>query len=425
MVVVGAGPAGCSTAYLLAKSGLKVLLLERGAEPGSKMLWGGKAYAQPIREVWPELDREAPIQRWVVEDRISVVVGERVFTVSYRLGRRVAFTAYLTQLVSWMAKKAEEAGALVIDKTRVDEIVVRDGRVVGVRSGADMIEASVVVDAEGVNRLLLERLGLVKKIEPEAVGIGVKEVLRLDQRVIENRFGIGEGEGVAWFVIGDVTRGIPGGGFIYTMRDTVSLGLVLSLSPAIEASEKGVLDRHVSELLEDFRLHPYFSRLWGEAEVVEYGGRMVIEGGLRFMPRRLYMPGLLVVGDAAGLQVNAGYTVRGVDMAVYSGKLAAEVIIEAFNKGRFDEEVLKRYEERVLSSYIYREMVSHRGVSSIMHDPFYFNELPRLLIGLLKRVYEADYEEPTLMRGILESSRENRVGIARLLYKLAKVVRSI
>jgi len=219
VIVVGAGPAGSSAGYLLAKAGFRVLMIERGRGAGSKELFGGKIYAAPLREVWPELDKEAPIHRWVGRERISLVKGDRITTIEYKLGRRVAFTTYLTEMAKWMAKKAVEAGAVLVDEVRVDEFVVEDGRVVGVRSGPDVVYADYVIDAEGVNRILLEKLGLAEKVNPDNVALGVKEVLNVGKKTIEEKLGLEEGEGLAWMVAGDVTRGIPGGGFIYTMKE--------------------------------------------------------------------------------------------------------------------------------------------------------------------------------------------------------------
>ncbi len=426
VVVVGAGPAGCSSAYLLSKAGLRVLVIERGRSAGSKLLWGGKAYAQPIREVWPELDGEAPIHRWVTKERFSFVWGDRILTLEYKLGRSVAFTSYLPELVSWMARKAESAGAILVEDVRVDEIVMENGRVVGVRSGSDVVKADIVIDAEGVNRILLEKLGLAGKLDVNSsIALGVKETLSLDPKLIEERFNLDGGEGLSWFVIGDITRGLPGGGFIYTMRDSISIGLVLPIGPAVKAAEQGILKEHISELIESFRLHPYFNKFWREADVIEYGGRITIEGGLSMAPKKLYAPGLLVVGDAAGFLVNTGYTIRGVDMAVYSGKLAAETIIEALSKGGFTEDNLKSYEDRIRKSYIYRELKSHSAIEDIMRDPFYFTKLTQILVGATSKLIEADYEEPTLIRSVMEASRDVGISFIKVFFKLAQVVRRL
>ncbi|MFN4045994.1 MAG: electron transfer flavoprotein-ubiquinone oxidoreductase, partial [Acidilobaceae archaeon] len=275
--------------------------------------------------------------------------------------------------------------------------------------------------AEGVNRLLLEKIGLVEKLNPDHVALGVKEVLSLNPSLIEERFMLGKDEGLAWFVAGDVTLGLPGGGFIYTMRDSISIGLVLPIGPAARAAEAGLLNEHVSRLVEAFRLHPYFRNLWREADVIEYGGRMTIEAGLKLMPRKLYMNGLLVVGDAAGFLVNTGYTIRGVDMAVTSGRLAAEALIGAFNSGGPTEENLKSYEEKIRKSYIYRELENHSGIGDVMSDPFFFQKLPQIILKAAGKLFEADYEEPKLIRSFLNAANEENISLLKTIYRLGKV----
>ena len=422
VVVVGAGPAGSAAAYVLAKAGFKVLMVERGRGAGTKELFGGKIYAPPLREVWPSLDKEAPIHRWVNKERISLVSGEKITTVEFKLGRKVAFTTYLTEIARWMAGKAIEAGAILVDEVRVDEIVTEGGKVVGIRSGPDTVRADVVVDAEGVNRILLEKLGLAEKIDPDQVALGVKEVINVGKKAIEERLQLGDSEGMAWLIAGDITQGIPGGGFIYTMKDTIALGLVVHVGKAFEAARKGDLEGTLPQMLEKLRVHPFFSKIWGDADVLEYGAHMTIEGGLRYMPKRLYTDGLVVVGDAAGLLLNTGYTIRGVDYAVYSGKLAAEAIIEAFNNGGPSAENLSVYEHKLKNSFIYKELARHSGITKVMEDPLFFTKLPAIVNSVMSKLFEADYEEPTVLEALFDSFREEEVSLTRFLLKLLSVV---
>jgi electron transfer flavoprotein-quinone oxidoreductase len=415
VVVVGAGPAGSAAAYLLAKKGFKTLLVDRGRGLGDKELFGGRVYAQPLRDVWPELDKEAPIQRWVTRERISVVSGDNVITVEYKAGSKKSFTALLPQLASWMSRKAEQAGAAFVNEVTVDELVVKDGKFVGVRSGSDVVEADVVIDAEGVNRLLLERAGIVERLKPDHIALGVKEVLRTGAPQLEAAFGIDGDEGVAWVVVGDVTKGVPGGGFIYTNKDTVSIGVVLHLRRAVEAIEKGILNDHVSELVEGFRLHPFFRKLWKDATISEYGAHLTIEGGLKFSPPRLVYPGLLIVGDAAGLLLTTGVNYRGVDYAVYSGKLAAEAVEYARDHGGLTYENMKAYEEKVKGSFMYRDLLRHTAAEALMNNPELFSKLPGLMTKVLAGIYEQDYSVKTPFEAITEALTSEGVDLFSLI----------
>lgn len=425
VVVIGAGPAGSAAAYTLAKEGFKTLLIDRGRGGGEKELFGGRVYAQPLREVWPELDKEAPIQRWVTRERISMVNGDEVFTVEYKSPAGKSFTAFLPQLTSWMARKAEQAGALYVNEITVDEIAFRDGKAVGVRSGSDTIEADVVIDAEGVNRLLLERAGLVEKLKPDHVALGVKEILRTGATQLEASFGIDSSEGVSWVVVGDITKGVPGGGFIYTNKETVSIGVVLHLKHAIEAIEAGSLNQHVYELVEGFRLHPFFRRLWRDATISEYGGHLTIEGGLKFAPERFAYPGLLVVGDAAGLLLSTGINYRGVDFAAYSGKLAAEAVKYARDHGGFTYDNISVYETYLKNSFVYKDLKKHLAAEMLMNDPALFAKLPRIALGLFRELYEQDYSTPTPYEALISVLNNENIGLFNLLPLTLSVVRSL
>ncbi|MEB2793635.1 MAG: FAD-dependent oxidoreductase [Caldisphaeraceae archaeon] len=423
VVVVGAGPAGSAAAYLLAKKGFSVLLVERGKGLGDKNMFGGKVYAQPIREVWPELDKEAPIHRWVTKERISMVDGEKVLTVEYRTEKKVSFVTYLTQLTQWMIKKAEGAGALLASEVTVEEILMRDNKVVGIRSGPDVIEADAVIDAEGVNRLLLERLGLVKKLDPDTVGLGVKEVLKVGEGNIESRFGLDKKEGLAWAIVGDITKGIPGGGFIYTNKDTVSMGLVLHLSKKL--LDEGSFEGHVSSLIEGFRLHPYFKPYWKDAIISEYGGHLTITDAIKFAPSRFAYPGLLIAGDAAGLLLSLGYTFRGVDYAVYSGKLAADAVEYARNNGGVNYENLQVYDDYIRKSFMYEEIMRHRGAITLMNSFELMSKYPKLLTKVMEKMFEAEYKHEVIYNSLFQALKEEGISPFNLISQAFMMVKGI
>ena len=126
----------------------------------------------------------------------------------------------------WMAKKAEEAGALVINGITVRELYVEEGKVCGICSDGDIFRSDVVILADGVNSLLAQKIGMKNEWDPHHVAVGVKEVIKLDAHKIHARFGLKEGEGTALMATGYVTGGKMGGGFLYTNKDTVSFRTV-------------------------------------------------------------------------------------------------------------------------------------------------------------------------------------------------------
>ncbi len=425
-IVVGAGPAGAASAYVLSKKGFKVLLVDRSREAGSKELYGGRIYLGPLKEVWPDLDKKAPIHRWIKKERASIMGKDgRIITIEYNAGRRTSFTAYLPELVRWMVSKAEEEGTIFVDEVVVDELLTSDGKVVGIRSGPDEIRSDVVIDAEGVNRLLLEKLGLVSGPRPEELALGIKEVLKVRKNEINAQFNVDDDEGVAWILMGDITLGIPGGGFIYTFNETISIGIVIHMANAIRAAEAGAIN-HSFELVENLRLHPYFNKLWKSSDVIEYGAHLTIEDGLSFMPKRLVYPGLLIVGDAAGLILNTGYTVRGVDFAVYSGKLAAEAVEKALSeKEGATEENLKVYEDMVRKSFMYNELKRHRASKELMKDPEFFTKISRIPLKFFSELYEIDKEVPTAYEAFKNACRSEDSGPLSLMFKLWGMVKKL
>ena len=415
VIVVGAGPAGSTAAYTLAKKGFDVLVVERGRSPGSKTLYGGRVYAKPLKEIYPEFEKKAPIERWVKKERMTFMAEGGSLTLEYSSKTSTSFTAYLSKLSEWMASQAEEAGAVIVTDVRVDSFLKEDGRITGVRAGQDEVRAGVVIDAEGVNRLLLERLGWVPKLEKSQVALGLKETYRLGSEKIEERLGLGKKEGMAWFMIGSATGNIPGGAFLYTYQNTVALGIVVFLHKAVEHAQQ-----HIFEYLEELRLSPPFSNLLKDGVLVEYGAHLTPELGLKLKPPRLYGDGFLIVGDAAGLLLNLGYTVRGVDFAAYSGYLAAQAVEKA--GGDYSARSLSIYEDMLEESFIMRELRRHARVSKLMENERFFTTYPELAFALAHRLFEFEETSPTFLEAFRETTK-GRVSKLRLLLDMLEVAR--
>ena len=119
----------------------------------------------------------------------------------------------------WLAEQAEREGAMFVNEIRVDDLIVRDGRVCGVRAGEDDMEAKVVLLADGAVSLLGQKLGMVPPLDPHAMAVSAKEVIQLDEKTVSDRFGCAPGEGCAWLFDGSCTDGHIGGGlFVHEPR---------------------------------------------------------------------------------------------------------------------------------------------------------------------------------------------------------------
>ncbi|MGC8607937.1 MAG: FAD-dependent oxidoreductase [Vulcanisaeta sp.] len=386
VVIVGGGPAGLTAAQQLASRGFKVLVIERGKKPGSKNVYGGRIYAHVLDRLYPEYIKEAPVERWVRRERITMMTEDSWTTIDFETTKveHKSFTAYLTNFVEWLDKKAESAGAVVVSEVPVDSLIIKDGRVVGVRAGNDEVYGDVTIIAEGINRLVLERSGLAPKLNPELVALGAKEVIKLSREEINERFNLDEDEGLAWVAAGFPTRYLPGGAFIYTNKEAITLGIVLYLSYGYQ------LDMPVHDLVEEFRLHPMIKRLLKGGQLLEYSAHLTPVAGINAAPPKLYGNGYLIVGDAAGFLLHLGIIIRGVDFAMESGRLAAEAITKAHELGKYDEDALSVYGKLLEESFVLKELKTFRNAHKVLIEPSLYNDYVKMLNNILRRYFEVD-----------------------------------
>jgi electron transfer flavoprotein-quinone oxidoreductase len=390
VIIVGGGLAGLSCAYELADSGMTVLVLERGDFSGSKNVTGGRIYLGPIRGYFPDLWKEAPFERHVTKEILTFLGKENSTTLELYSNRfnqepYPSYTLLRAKFDRWFADVVSEKGVFVIPQKNVDDLIMEGGRVIGVRAGEEEIGADCVVAADGVLSFLAEKAGLRKPFQPQHFALGFKEVIQLDSDTIADRFNLGEGEGAAQLFVGSVTKGMMGGGFLYTNQDSLSLGMVVGIH-AINQKEPR---EEVYRLLDEFKERPEIKHLIKEGNVVEYSAHLISEGGIQIKPK-VYGNGILLTGDAAGLGLNLLVTVKGMEYAMASGLLAGRAIRKAKEKNDFSASSLASYEQLLNESFIMKEMNTFQNTLSFMENEKLFSKYPQAISDLYERVMWVD-----------------------------------
>jgi len=387
VIVVGAGLAGLAAAYTLAGEGVEVVVLERGDYPGSKNVSGGRIYVNPVRDLFPGLWDEAPLERAIVREGATLMARNRSFTFHYtgselRTGQPQSYSILRSKFDRWFSERVEERGGMILAKTPVTDLVRENGKVCGVVAGGDELRADVVIACDGVLSLLPEKAGLRAPGRAHDNAVGVKEIIQVDSNLINDRFNVGDGEGAAHLFAGDITKGLFGGGFLYTNRNSVSLGLVVSIEDIAKEEAAG----DIPALFESFKARPEIEPLIRGGKTVEYGAHVIPEGGYRALSR-LYGDGIVVAGDSAGFALNLGFTVRGMEYAMASGTFAAKAVIQAKAAGRFDAATLSIYQQLLEESFVLKDFRTFQETPKVLSNPHLFGHYPELVGNLLRDLY--------------------------------------
>lgn len=341
-IVVGAGPAGSAAALELANHGKQVLLLERGSRPGSKSATGGLLYGQTntpynLDYLVPDFEKRAPIERPIHKYLMHNMYEDKVQTMDlsglHGHKTRWSYSVLRGKFDPWFAREAElaarKSGGGLLTEVTVTRPLERDGQIVGVESEElDPVRADVVIAADGATSNLARAAGLRTWMTPEDWFQGVKVVARVAPEVFETQFGCTNGAGTAYLFAGDVFGGARGGGFLYTNKETLSIGTVFHLD-SVEAKR-----RPPHTYLDRLLHHPLLANALADSyEELEYSAKLIPDGK-RWAMRAPYQGNLLVAGDAAGHMKAAGPIIKGLNFAIEGGILAAQAYVMAKDQGR-------------------------------------------------------------------------------------------
>ena len=378
-IVVGAGPSGNAAAFTLAKAGLKVLQIERGEYPGSKNVQGAILYSDALEKIIPDFRDDAPLERHLIEQRMWVLDDESYIGTTYRSDdfNKPPYNRYTiirAQFDKWFAKKVEEAGALLICETTVTDLLMDGQRVIGVQTDREggAVYADVVILADGVNSLLAKKAEFHPELQPKDVALAVKEIHFLPQETIESRFNIKGDEGVVIEMVGKITQGMVGTGFLYTNKESLTIGVGCMLSDFKQQKTSPYV------LLEQMKEHPSIKPLLANSEMKEYTAHLIPEGGYKAMPE-IYGEGWMIVGDS-GMFVNAVHR-EGSNLAMTTGRIAAETIIELTAQHKpMTAGNLALYRESLDETFVMKDLKKYKNMPDILHkNPHFFSTYPELL----------------------------------------------
>ena len=417
---------------VLAREGARFLVIERGAFAGSKNVSGGVLWGEDLHRLVPDYSmEEGGIERFIRHRRLTLMDEQSALSIDFKSAHYEAppyagVTVLRSRFDAWLAGKVEEAIArsdhaedsFVATNILVEEILKVDGRVVGIRTGEEAFYADVVIVAEGVNNLLTREVGLQDDYVPaDHMMLGIKEVLRFERAALEDRFQLDGLAGLSNEFVGFCSGGVAGGGFLYTNRESVSIGLVLGMK---DLREKGLKPY---EILNDFKSHPVVADMLRGGEEVEYSAHAVSSGDMRVMPREVFGSGVLVAGEAANLLINAGKAIQGMDYAMRSGILAAEAVLAARERADFSAESLKGYRQALEESFVMKDMRSFQNAVRLVHDASMYQMLPAAACDFGRRFFTVRSAPTPKARTMLREAIKTRASywsMIKLAYNASK-----
>lgn len=390
VIIVGAGPAGLSTACRLAQlaqeneTELMICVVEKGSEVGAHILSGAVMEPRALNELFPNWkELGAPLNTPVTEDQIFLLKDEQKAKqipnglVPKTMHNDDNYIVSLGNVCRWLAEQAEQLGVEIFPGFAAAEVLYHeDGSVKGIATG-DMgisetgeqkdsympgmeLHAKYTVFSEGcrghLGKELMNRFELQSEADAQHYGIGIKELWDIPEEQCKPGLVL---HGAGWPLSGDTT----GGFFLYhTENNQAVVGLIIDLNYS---------NPHLSPFDEFQRLkhHPVLKQYLEGGKRVSYGARAITKGGFNALPKMVF-PGGLVVGCNAGTLNFA--KIKGTHTAMKSGMVAAETMFEALQSGSPEQGCdggieLAAFEENFKQSWLYDELFRSRNFGPAMH----------------------------------------------------------
>lgn len=389
VLYIGAGPGSMAGALHLKKQlaeatiDASIGIIEKSREIGAHSLSGAILDPRSLKELYPDfLEMDCPVEGEVSEESLYYLTESNKLKFPFIPGAMSHHGCYIVSLGKlnrWLGSQCEKEEIDIFCGFAGTEILYEGDKVIGVRTG-DLgidkngnkkpnympgmdIHAKVTVLGEGtrgsLTKSLISKFDLMKGKNPQVWAIGVKELWQMPSGTVQ--------PGYVTHTMGfPLGHDIFGGGFLYGMQNDIwDLGLVVGL----DYSNPGTDPHHELQLL---KTHPWIKSILRDGEMIAYGAKSLPEGGWYSLPQ-LTVDGAMLIGDSAGFM--NGQRLKGIHLAVKSGMLSAETIVEALKAGDTSNTVLSKFEDKIAESWLAQEL---KGVRNF-HQAFDHGLIPGLL----------------------------------------------
>ena len=385
VVIVGAGPAGLSTAIRLIQKAqehdqeLKVCVVEKGSEVGAHILSGAVLEPRSLTELIPAWkEKGAPLNTLVTGDEIYFFRSQdRQIKLPHLVVPRTMhnegnYIVSMGNVCRWLAEQAEQLGVEIFTGFAASDVLYGEtGEVAGIITG-DMgiaengehkdsympgmeLRGKYTIFSEGcrghLGKQLLQKFNLAEGKSPQHYAIGFKEIWDIDPAKHKEGLVI---HGAGWPLSGDTC----GGSYLYHAENNqVMLGLIIDLNYS---------NPHLSPFdeFQRFKHQVTIKQYLEGGKRVSYGARAITKGGFNSLPK-MTLPGAILVGCDAGTMNFA--KIKGNHTAMKSGMLAAETIVDALKAGDEGGKDLTQYEANFKASWLYDELYCSRNFGPAMH----------------------------------------------------------
>jgi len=391
VVIVGGGPAGLAAAIkikqLAAAKGqeVSVVVLEKGSELGAHTLSGAVMDPRALSELIPDWKEQgAPLHTEVTEDRFLFLTESKAYkTPNFMLPacfqNHGNYVISLGNVVRWLGQQAEALGVEIFPGFAAAEVLYNeDGSVRGIATGNMGVKrdgeagpdfqlgmellGKYTLFAEGarghLGKQLIAKYDLAKGKDPQAYGIGIKELWEIDPAKHQPGLVI---HSAGW----PLDSSTYGGSFLYHLENNqVVVGYIVGLNyqnPYLSPYEE----------FQRYKTHPAIRGFFEGGKRLSYGARAITAGGVQSLPKLVFPGGALIGCDAGFLNMSR---IKGSHAAIKSGMLAAEAAFEALGANRQHDE-LSTYPAAFEQSWLHEELHVARNVKQWLNKGLYLGAI--------------------------------------------------